>query len=272
MPAEAVPILLYHSVTDESDPRFAAWTVTPRRFGEHMDLLAAGGYSALTVHELFRGFSHGEPLPDRSVAITFDDGFADFSTGALPHLQRTGLRATVFVATAYIGRASAWLQDIGEGRRPLMDWRQLAEARAAGIELGAHSHTHPELDTLATSAVRDEVKRSRAALEALGCVTSFAYPHGYHSARVRREVARAGFLSACAVGGGFATPGNDEFALPRLVISRDTDTIALSSLLAGGPTADRRRVVQRGAWRLVRRAGAAPLVAPVAGTLHRGRV
>ncbi len=271
MPAGGVPILLYHSVAQDCDPRFARWSISPGRFGEHMDFLVERGYSGLTVRELYRRFSTGEAIPERSVAITFDDGFADFSTGALPHLRRTRLTATVFVTTAYIGSGSLWLDGLGEGQRPLMSWNQLAEAHGAGIELGAHSHTHPELDTIRQVAIRDEVERSRAILEVFGKVTSFAYPHGYHSARVRSEVARAGFHCACAVGGGIATEHSGRYALPRLVVGPETGTTELASILDGSAGAERHGNVRRGAWRLVRRSGATPYVAPLADSLLKGR-
>lgn len=261
MTLPGIPLLLYHSVAAHADERFAEWTVTPALFGKHMDFLAENGYTALTVRTLVeRAYLRGEPLQPRSVAITFDDGFEDFFTNALPHLQRTGLTATVFVATGYIGSTAVWLRDLGEARRPLMSWNQLAGCMSAGIELGAHGHTHRELDAISAAAVDDEVVRSREALAPLRAVTSFAYPFGYHSGRVRDAVARTGFRCACAVGDAPATHADDRFAIPRLVVRNHTDVESLRLMLDRAATVatPRSRAVRRGVWRAVRRARAGP--------------
>jgi peptidoglycan/xylan/chitin deacetylase (PgdA/CDA1 family) len=204
-----LPVLLYHSVADSVDPRFAEWAVTPALFAAHMDFLRSEGYRTLTVRELAVG-GGGAAAADRTVVITFDDGFEDFYTAAWPHLERNGLTATVFVTTGNVGSTATWLRRQGEGDRPLMSWAQIAEISAAGIECGAHGHTHVQLDTVPLWRAREEIERSRNALaEVTGPVSSFAYPHGYHTRRVRRAVRRAGFARACAVGDGLATASGD---------------------------------------------------------------
>lgn len=257
-----IPILLYHSVANDADPRFAEWTVSPDLFAGHMDALASEGYRTLTVGELVqRGFGRKEGVPERTVVITFDDGFEDFYTTAWPQLRRTGLSASVFVTTGLVGSTSTWLERCGEGERPLMSWSQVAEISAAGIECGAHCHAHLQLDLVPLPHVREQIERSRRALaEVIGPVTSFAYPHGYHSRRVRREVRRAGFTSACAVGDGLAAASDDPFAITRAVVRRGTSVETLLSLVGGAQPTRRSRPVRRIAWRSLRRAGAEPLV------------
>jgi peptidoglycan/xylan/chitin deacetylase (PgdA/CDA1 family) len=95
----------------------------------------------------------GEP-PDRTVVLTFDDGYEDFHSRALPLLDRHGFPATVFVT-------SGWVQDDEEWptvRRPgrMLSWGQVAEAAASGIEIGAHSCQHPQLDQLPADRLREE--------------------------------------------------------------------------------------------------------------------
>jgi peptidoglycan/xylan/chitin deacetylase (PgdA/CDA1 family) len=168
--------------------------------------------------------------------LTFDDGYADFYTDALPTLQRYGFTATLYVATAFIGRTSLWLQDIDEGQRPLLTWEQLTEISANGIECGAHTHTHPPLDMVSDAVARDEIVRSKELLEDhLGRqVSSFAYPYGYYSGSVRRIVQTAGFASACAIKRVMSCLHDDPYALPRLAIKPDTSVHDLDTVLVTG--------------------------------------
>jgi peptidoglycan/xylan/chitin deacetylase (PgdA/CDA1 family) len=257
------PLLLYHSVADAVDPRFAEWAVTPELFAAHMELLAGEGYCALTVREFVEHtFKQREPLPPRSVVITFDDGFADFHSLAWPVLRRNSLTATVFVATGFVGRTSSWLADLGEGDRPMLSWPQIEEVASAGIELGAHGHRHLQLDTVPESRAGWDIARSKRALEAaVGTVSSFAFPHGYYTSRLRRQVARAGFSSACAVKDALSSTREDRFALARVVVRGSTDEDAFARLLRGEhvSAAPRAGPLRRGAWRAVRRAGGEPI-------------
>jgi peptidoglycan/xylan/chitin deacetylase (PgdA/CDA1 family) len=262
VPARRLPILLYHSVARGVDPRFATWSVTPGRFAAHLDALVGEGYRALTMRDLRRRWlDGGGTLPDRFVVITFDDGFQDFHTNAWPELAHRGMPATVFVTTGCVGATSAWLERQGEGDRPLMDWEEIGEVAAAGIECAAHGHMHVQLDTVSRARARAEIVASRRSLEAVvGPVESFAYPHGYHSRTVCDEVRRAGLASACAVADGIASAASDRFAIPRLIVRDETTAETLLRRLEEEAPAPRRRPLRRAAWRAVRRAGAEPLV------------
>jgi peptidoglycan/xylan/chitin deacetylase (PgdA/CDA1 family) len=269
---ERFPVLLYHSVADAVAPGFATWAVSPELFGAHMDALASEGYSAFTVSELARrAFGHDAALPARTVAITFDDGFEDFYTAAWPQLVRYGLTATVFVTTGHVGATSAWLQRQGEGDRPLMSWSQIAAISQAGVECAAHSRTHVQLDTVARSRAREEIVHSSRELAAVvGPVTSFAYPHGYHSRHVRQEVRRAGLGSAWAVADGMASASDDRYAIPRIIVRAGTSAETLVKMLDGARRPPRPRPLRRTAWRSLRRAGVEPFVERWSGVARAG--
>lgn len=253
-----IPILLYHSIATRSSPRFARWVVQPAAFQAQMDYLVAHGYQALTVSELVDLMGHADrPLPERPVVLTFDDGFADFHEAALPVLERRDLVATLFLTTAYLDGTARWLAPDGEGGRPMLSWAQAREVADRGVEIGAHSHTHPRLDELRPEAARREIARSRELLEDRleRPVPTFAYPHGYAGPVARRLVQEAGYRAACGVRHAMSSPRDDVWGLCRLVVDHRNDTAAFASLLqgVGTRTAPLPETVATKAWRAARR-------------------
>ncbi len=104
-----IPILMYHSVSTTNNAKFSPFTVPPARFAEQMAYLSEQGYTPLTVTHYMQAAARGSMLPARPVVLTFDDGFEDFFTAALPVLQRYHFPATLYVATAFVGKTSRWL-------------------------------------------------------------------------------------------------------------------------------------------------------------------
>lgn len=138
-----------------------------------------------------------------------------------------------------------------------MTWADLRSLRSAGVELGAHSLSHPELDVISSKQARREISASREHLEdGLDlAVRSFAYPHGYHSRSVIKITRESGYDSACAVKDRWSEPDDDAFALSRLIIDGGTTAEQLESLLRNPPARQpREQRVLRLAWRTTRRA------------------
>jgi peptidoglycan/xylan/chitin deacetylase (PgdA/CDA1 family) len=252
-----VPILMYHSVDEHCAPAYRRWCVSPERFAEHLAVLRDRGCMPLTISELV-GRLQSNSLPDNAVAITFDDGLADFDRHALPLLERFGFASTLFVTTGYVGETARWLADLGEGDRPMLSWEEIAGLARRNVEVGAHTHSHPQLDLLDPADARREIELSKALLEMHTGrpVRSFAYPHGYSTPAVRNFVARAGFTAACRVADGLSARGESPYALSRVIVSGEWTASRIDDLLEGrfapiAPAPDRPAMK---AWRLYRRA------------------
>lgn len=230
----SVPILMYHSISEHTNPRFDEWAVPPAMFDAHMSYLLERGYTPMTVSDLVHARATGAAMPPRPVALTFDDAYRDFYDRAYPILRKHGAPATLYVPTKHVGGACAWLVGEGEAARPMVSWSQLAEMSANGIECGGHSHTHVQMDTLPAVAANFEVRQSKRLLEErLGRpVSTFAYPHGWTSALVMRLLQAAGYTSACAIKNMRSVANENPFALARLHVRGEMDVAALDALLA----------------------------------------
>lgn len=255
-----VPVLLFHSVSGSPAPLIGPYAVDERTFGEHLDLVAARGLTTLTASQFLDACDRDDDqLLIRSVVITFDDGFADFASAALPALEERSMTATLFVATGLL-RGGLSPPVAPELASFMLEWRQLSELAARGIEIGGHSHSHPHLDTLSLRRTREEIAGSLAALQAAlsAPVATFAYPHGYSSARVRRIVRESGYRAAFSVRNALAAPGDRRFALARLMVTATTSTEQLGAWLdrCGAPRDVARDGPRTRGWRAYRRARA----------------
>jgi peptidoglycan/xylan/chitin deacetylase (PgdA/CDA1 family) len=251
-----IPILLYHCVSADPAGWIAPYTVTPQVFAYHIDLIVESGRTPMTVSEL-RGALHGRTaLPPKPVVVTFDDGFADFAEAAATLADRN-IPSTLYVTTGALRGRGPRPPEMAIPPAPMLEWSQLAEMGDKRVEIGAHTHTHPQLDTLRTSVAVEEIRRCKHLLEdELGHeIPSFAYPHGFHSARVRRAVEAAGYNSACAVMNALSSESDRVFSLARLTVSATTTPAQMVGWLAGrgAPVAPYPERLRTRVWRTYRR-------------------
>lgn len=197
-----VPILMYHSVATAPNDATRALSVAPEAFTEQMALLGDLGFTPVNTAALAECWRESKPLPRRPVLITFDDGYEGVHRHALPVLAEHGFASTLFVSTGWLRGA----YDTGGALDEMLDWDQVRALAGADVEIGGHSHTHPQLDQLTDEALWFELLRCREIVaDELGVrPASFAYPYGYSSGRVRRIVREAGFAQSLAVGNSLA--------------------------------------------------------------------
>jgi peptidoglycan/xylan/chitin deacetylase (PgdA/CDA1 family) len=222
---------MYHAVSTVPNEATRALSVAPEAFAEQMALLDDRGFTPVNTAQLADSWRSGNPLPKRPVLVTFDDGYEGVHRHALSVLAKHGFAATLFVSTGWL-RGS---YDTGGALDTMLDWDQVRELADADVEIGGHSHTHPQLDQLTDEALWFEVLRCKEIIaDELGSrPASFAYPYGYSSRRVRRTVREAGFAQSLAVGNRLANRRQGPYALQRVTVRRSTRIEEFERLVEG---------------------------------------
>jgi peptidoglycan/xylan/chitin deacetylase (PgdA/CDA1 family) len=212
--ADRAVVLMYHSL-EESDRWFM--NVRPANFERQMAYIAKKGFPVISLAELARRIREKLPLGG-SIVITFDDGYRDNYTTALPALRRYGFPATIFVATDRIGTTDArGLQYVSA--------EEIQELEAGGlITIQPHTMSHPRLAEVPLEEARAEVTGSKLALESLlGSRRGlFAYPYGSYNAATADMVRGVGFDAAVTVDEGTVKAGDDAFKIARVSIDAST--------------------------------------------------
>jgi peptidoglycan/xylan/chitin deacetylase (PgdA/CDA1 family) len=214
----AIPVvLMYHSVTPYREDPYLV-TVKPERFDQQMRWLRKRGLRGASMRELLAERRGGGGR--RLVGLTFDDGYTDFVTHAVPILQRHGFTATVFPIAGMLGGENSW--DENGPRKPLMTAGQVRELAGAGMEVGSHGLRHVSLVSATDDELAAEAEESRQILrEASGQdVGGFCYPYGHVDGRVVERIRAAGYEYGCAIWRSGLT---GRHALPRTFIG-DSDT------------------------------------------------
>jgi peptidoglycan/xylan/chitin deacetylase (PgdA/CDA1 family) len=225
----AVIVLFYHRIADD---RASDWTLSHRMFVRQMRWLRAH-FELVSLAEARRRILCGENHRP-CVSITFDDGYADNCRRAIPLLVQQGIPCTYFVTLQNVLRGQPFAHDLARGK-PLAPntVEQLRGMAAAGIEIGAHSYTHPDLARITDRRTlhREVVAAGQDLGQVVGRpVRYFAFPFGQraHLSREAFEMARqAGYEAVCSAYGGYNFPGGDAFHLQR--VAADQQMIRLKN-------------------------------------------
>jgi peptidoglycan/xylan/chitin deacetylase (PgdA/CDA1 family) len=245
-------VLTYHAIAPGPPPL----NVDPDLLRRHLECLNEAGAQTLTVSELAEGLRSGR-LPERAVAVTFDDAFASVADHALPMLAGEGRRATVYAVAGALGATNRWpTQPRGVAAARLAGVDELRTMVAAGWEIGSHGFEHAPLTNASEAVTRREVLDSRHALEqALQVpVTSFALPYGAPPGARADAMLRAAYAAVCTTRLAAVRRSADPFALPRVDVHYVRRLVLLRRAIAGsasaylgirGLAATARRVVHR---------------------------
>ena len=217
-----INILMYHQVGDFAPMKGHRSTYCHhKRFARQMAYLARFGYTVLSMDQVLACLRGEAPMPPKAVALTFDDGYENFYEYAWPVLQKHGFPALVYLISDLLGQPSNWFAADGRDTPPLMSAARVRQLRGEGVDFGSHTATHIKLSEQDTPRIREEVTRSKAALEdVLGePVNHFCYPFGSHDLRAVDAVADAGYLSGTTCIRSPASVADDPLTLPRKAIS-----------------------------------------------------
>jgi peptidoglycan/xylan/chitin deacetylase (PgdA/CDA1 family) len=235
-----LPILMFHSVSDDPEngvsPYFKTNTA-PSVFRRQMRQLAGEGYETMDLMQAVRLFSAGDRPPEKTVIVTFDDGFRDFYIHAFPALREQGFTATVFLPTAFISDHRRRFKNT-----ECLTWSEVREMRARGIGIGSHTVNHPVLVELSRLQVEHELVESKAQIERqLGePVEAFAFPYafpqgnGIFARDFRGLLIQAGYACCVTTELGRVRIGDDPYRLKRLPVNSLDDEALLRAKLEGG--------------------------------------
>ena len=223
-------ILCYHGVTEQPPDE---WSVTPQQLSAQMEIVCGEG-NPVSIAQIVAWLLDGGDLPERAIAITFDDGYQDVLERAAPILDQRRIPGAAFVITGLVdGQAR---DESYQPTRPLLSWPEIQLLARRGWTIGSHTLSHPILSQQSRAASQKELTASRARLaEVLDeDVSVLAYPYGTRrtvSQRDRDLASAAGYRVALLDSIGAVSRGCDRFALPRCkVLGSDSLRVFRASL------------------------------------------
>lgn len=215
--------LLYHIINRTVDDKIA---ISEEAFEAQLHHLHTCGYTVISLEQATAILKGTSPAPPRAVLLTFDDGYEDNFSTALPLLQTYGMVATLFVVSAYVGHNNRWNPKAGYDVRH-MTWNQLHLWQQAGCSIGGHSHTHLCMTRLHTVELYDEVIYNKYVLEERlhTPVTAFSYPYGAFNPEVQQVVSEHYELAFAVDNGDMAADVHSpHHTLHRLTVNPKWDT------------------------------------------------
>ncbi|MFA6476205.1 MAG: polysaccharide deacetylase family protein [Candidatus Paceibacterota bacterium] len=222
------PILLYHRITTPiQDPIMLC--VSPERFESHLIFLKKN-YEVIPLRELSKRLIDSK-IKGNEAAITFDDGYQDNLSNALPLLEKYNIPATIFITTGHIGEKAnfAWDKKYSENDRAvfLNETEIKILSNHPLIEIGAHTVNHPSLAGLEPGEQQKEILNSKKKLEGITGkeIKTFAYPFGgiYDFSEATKKIVReSGFDFAYSNTGLLAIKTKNGFGIPRINIREIT--------------------------------------------------
>lgn len=225
LPSRGPVILMYHSISDNKE----FFSVPPEEFRKQMNYLFTEGFSVIPLSALDPSI----PTKNKTVVITFDDGYADNFTTALPILRQYNFPATFFISTKLLGTTKV-------GRKgsllPFLTTEQCLEMKKTSlVEFGSHCEHHFKLTLLGVNERLQELSASFGDLKQIfGQVSEmFAYPYGNFNGKVENE-ARKYYKRIVTVKKGVVRPDTLLHRLPRNAVDSEVSVTQFKGLVKRG--------------------------------------
>ena len=204
-------VLLYHHVATDTPP---STSISPKNFRKHLEFLRDNKFNVISLAEMLNQLRAGEELTDKSIAITFDDGYSSIYETAFPMLQLFGFPFTLFLSTGPIDRQQA----------NYISWEQIREMSDAGVQIANHMVEHPYmLDTRPQESqiewldrLEEELLIAEARIEEKTGQSHryLAYPYGEFDTPIKSMLEKNNFVGFAQNSGALGAK-SDFLALPR---------------------------------------------------------
>jgi peptidoglycan/xylan/chitin deacetylase (PgdA/CDA1 family) len=222
-----VPVLIYHHIkwskpSDDATER--GLTIYPTQFAAHIKYLRTNHYhaiSALTLTEALRGSAR---IPSKPVVLTFDDGYTDIYDNVYKVLRRDHMTATFFIIAGLVGQPR------------YLTWPQIEDMAKHGMDIEAHTMTHPDLTVVPAAQTWGEIYQSRLVLQQHlhRPVHVFCYPYGAYDTLVLQDVKKAGYWAAFTTQEGYIESSAHMLTLPRVYANHDDSVPVNASMIHAG--------------------------------------
>lgn len=213
-----VPVLYYHSVSENA---INDVTITPKKLKEQLDYINDNNYVTITMRELYSHIENNTPIPQKSIIITFDDGYMNNYTEAFPILKDLNMTATIFCVGNSLDGSYYLSEDA------------IKEMSDYGIDIESHTVNHLHLDTLSYDQQLSEIKNSKNILEKITGkeVLALAYPFGDYNNDTIKATKEAGYKMAFTTKLGLSDRTDNIYELNRIYISSSYDMSIFKDLL-----------------------------------------
>lgn len=201
-----VPVLYYHSIQKSGENELM---MDPKLFRSHLQWLKDNGYTSLTMEEFYNYIKYNTQVPEKSVVITFDDGYIDNYTNAMPIINEFDFDTTIFMVSDFVGNPNFLTES------------QLKELEKNKINIESHTANHLELAKLPKEKQREELQQSKDSLNNLldEKIEYVAYPYGSYNDDTKNITREIGYKMGFSTDSGWASGDDDLFSIPRVYLS-----------------------------------------------------
>ena len=220
-------VLMYHMISEhlpKNKSKFNRLRVKPNEFEKQLNWLSKNGFQSFTLSELI----DLQEVPEKSVVITFDDGYEDNFSKAFPLLKKYGFKATIYIVLNRSEQNWATDKDSNQSSNELnsekmLSNEQIKEMLDSGlIEIGSHTLDHVNLPKLSNEEKIRQIKESKEKIEEIFNIScnSFAYPFGFFDKDSIKIVEEISYSNATTtVNGVFDITKYSNFEIPRIMVS-----------------------------------------------------